>query len=295
MSGTSCRRDTPDSPFDDDVAMALLPGRGAARAGDVDLERLARRWIEWMDADGRGAGNWTRTALNHIRTHGSPPSGTGGRAPNGAVMRAASRRPRHPGLAPEPRERAAGTPPPSPIPTSAAPGAPWPSTWPAADCCAGRRDFLAGRPRRAADQRGPGGAARPRCGGCRWSGGRSCPILGERAWDVVQLRRDRALVRLARAQPRAGPRLAGQRRGRHRHQRRGGRRAPRRPRRRGGDSARAGSRRCRRADRLRSLADAAGRPCRAEPAPSRRRPRTRIYLSQLTARPPDPPAEGVHR
>ena len=81
------RRDTPESPFDDDVAMALLLAEELL-AGDVDLERLAGRWIRWLDTDGRGAGNWTRTALNHIRTHGSPPSGTGGRAPNGAVMRA---------------------------------------------------------------------------------------------------------------------------------------------------------------------------------------------------------------
>jgi len=81
------RRDTPESPFDDDVAMALLLAEELLE-GDVDLERLARRWIEWLDTDGRGAGNWTRTALNHIRTHGSPPSGTGGRAPNGAIMRA---------------------------------------------------------------------------------------------------------------------------------------------------------------------------------------------------------------
>ncbi len=81
------RRDTPASPFDDDVAMALLLAEELL-AGEVDLERLAHRWIGWLDADGRGAGTWTRTALNHIRTHGSPPSGTGGRAPNGAVMRA---------------------------------------------------------------------------------------------------------------------------------------------------------------------------------------------------------------
>ena len=81
------RRDTPASPFDDDVAMALLLAEELL-AGEVDLERLAHRWIDWLDADGRGAGSWTRTALNHIRTHGSPPSGTGGRAPNGAVMRA---------------------------------------------------------------------------------------------------------------------------------------------------------------------------------------------------------------
>ncbi len=81
------RRDTPGSPFDDDVAMALLLAEELL-TGDVDLERLAHRWIHWLDADGRGAGHWTRTALNHIRTHGSPPSSTGGRAPNGAVMRA---------------------------------------------------------------------------------------------------------------------------------------------------------------------------------------------------------------
>jgi len=81
------RRDTPASPFDDDVAMALLLAEELL-TGDVDLERLAHRWIHWLDADGRGAGVWTRTALNHIRTHGTPPSGTDGRAPNGAVMRA---------------------------------------------------------------------------------------------------------------------------------------------------------------------------------------------------------------
>lgn len=81
------RADTPRSPFDDDTAMALLLAEELL-AGDVDLERLAARWIEWMDTDGRGIGVWTRTALNHIRTHGSPPAQTDGRAPNGAVMRA---------------------------------------------------------------------------------------------------------------------------------------------------------------------------------------------------------------
>lgn len=81
------RRDTATSPFDDDVAMALELAEELL-TGDVDLERLARRWIAWLDRDGRGAGDWTRTALNHIRTHGTPPSGTGSRAPNGAVMRA---------------------------------------------------------------------------------------------------------------------------------------------------------------------------------------------------------------
>lgn len=81
------RTDTPASPFDDDTAMALLLAEELL-AGEVDLERLAHRWIDWMDTDGRGIGTWTRTALNHIRTHGSPPAGTGGVATNGAIMRA---------------------------------------------------------------------------------------------------------------------------------------------------------------------------------------------------------------
>lgn len=81
------RADTPASPFDDDTAMALLLAEELL-TGEVDLERLAHRWIDWMDRDGRGVGSWTRTALNHLRTHGSPPSGTGGLATNGAIMRA---------------------------------------------------------------------------------------------------------------------------------------------------------------------------------------------------------------
>jgi len=81
------RRDTALSPFDDDVAMALLLSEELLEA-EVDLERLAHRWVGWLDRDGRGVGTWTRTALNHIRTHGSPPSGIGGRATNGAIMRA---------------------------------------------------------------------------------------------------------------------------------------------------------------------------------------------------------------
>ncbi len=81
------RADTPASPFDDDTAMALVLAEELL-TGDVDLERLAGRWIAWMDADGRGVGPWTRTALNHIRTHGSPPSATDGTASNGAIMRA---------------------------------------------------------------------------------------------------------------------------------------------------------------------------------------------------------------
>lgn len=82
------RQDTPESPFDDDVAMAVRLAEELLE-GDVDLERLARRWIDWLASDGRGVGDWTRKALDHLRMHGSPPAAiAGGRAPNGAVMRA---------------------------------------------------------------------------------------------------------------------------------------------------------------------------------------------------------------
>jgi len=74
------------SPFDDDTAMTLLLAEELLEP-QVNLERLAARWIEWMDADGRGIGVQTRAALQHIRTHGSPPAASGGQAGNGAVMR----------------------------------------------------------------------------------------------------------------------------------------------------------------------------------------------------------------
>ncbi|HET9293223.1 MAG TPA: ADP-ribosylglycohydrolase family protein [Gemmatimonadales bacterium] len=75
-----------DSPFDDDTAMTLLLAEELLEP-QLSLERLAGRWIGWMDSDGRGIGVQTRSALNHIRTHGSPPAGSGGIAGNGAVMR----------------------------------------------------------------------------------------------------------------------------------------------------------------------------------------------------------------
>jgi ADP-ribosylglycohydrolase len=47
------RRDTSESPFDDDVAMALLLAEELL-AGDVDLERLAGRWIGGSTRTGAG-------------------------------------------------------------------------------------------------------------------------------------------------------------------------------------------------------------------------------------------------
>ncbi|HEU4700191.1 MAG TPA: ADP-ribosylglycohydrolase family protein [Gemmatimonadales bacterium] len=80
------RRDTPTSPWDDDVALAVILGEELLEP-EVDLGRLAHRWARWADTDGRGLGEWTRTALRHIALHDSPPQETGGRATNGAVSR----------------------------------------------------------------------------------------------------------------------------------------------------------------------------------------------------------------
>jgi ADP-ribosyl-[dinitrogen reductase] hydrolase len=80
------RRDRPESPYDDDLALALILGEWLAD-GELDLQRLAMRWVEWMRRDGRGIGVWTAKALEHIAIHGSPPASTGGQAGNGAVSR----------------------------------------------------------------------------------------------------------------------------------------------------------------------------------------------------------------
>ena len=80
------RQDTPASPYDDDVALAVILAEELMQP-DVDLRRLAHRWVGWAREDGRGLGDWTRTALAHIAAHDSPPSGSGGLATNGAVSR----------------------------------------------------------------------------------------------------------------------------------------------------------------------------------------------------------------
>lgn len=54
---------------------------------ELDFRRLAGRWIEWMRRDGQGTGTWTRTALEHIAAHDSPPSSTGGQGGSGPLAR----------------------------------------------------------------------------------------------------------------------------------------------------------------------------------------------------------------
>ena len=82
------RQDTPDSPYDDDLALALIQAEELL-APEINLEALVTRWVEWKRNDGRGIGIWTSTALDHIATHGSPPATTGGKAGNGSLARCA--------------------------------------------------------------------------------------------------------------------------------------------------------------------------------------------------------------
>ncbi len=76
----------PNSPYDDDLALSLMLAEELLEP-EVDLHRLALRWADWAERDGRGIGIWTRTALRHIRTHDSPPARTGGQAGNGTISR----------------------------------------------------------------------------------------------------------------------------------------------------------------------------------------------------------------
>jgi ADP-ribosylglycohydrolase len=80
------RADRPDSPYDDEVALAVLLAEEMLEH-ELDLRRLARRWAEWAHRDGRGIGAWTRTALQHIHLHDSPPASTGGHAGSDALSR----------------------------------------------------------------------------------------------------------------------------------------------------------------------------------------------------------------
>lgn len=83
------REDTSASPFDDDVAMALILGDWIVE-GAGDVRALLDRWARWAETDGRGIGRWTREALELYRREGRPPTRAEalGRAGNGAVMRA---------------------------------------------------------------------------------------------------------------------------------------------------------------------------------------------------------------
>lgn len=80
------RQDRPGSPYDDDVALTVLLAEELIET-HPDIQRLAHRWAEWAERDGRGIGNWTRQALGHLRRHDEPPHSTGGQAGNGTISR----------------------------------------------------------------------------------------------------------------------------------------------------------------------------------------------------------------
>lgn len=83
------RQDTPGSPHDDDVAMAVALGEWVAD-GTRDARDLLDRWLTWARSDGRGIGSWTRRALDIYAERQQPPTrrDSQGQAGNGAVMRA---------------------------------------------------------------------------------------------------------------------------------------------------------------------------------------------------------------
>ncbi|HET9603340.1 MAG TPA: ADP-ribosylglycohydrolase family protein [Gemmatimonadales bacterium] len=83
------RQDTLGSPFDDDVAMAVLLGEWVAE-GARDARDLLARWLRWARSDGRGIGTWTSRALDIFDERQQPPTrrDSRGQAGNGAVMRA---------------------------------------------------------------------------------------------------------------------------------------------------------------------------------------------------------------
>jgi ADP-ribosyl-[dinitrogen reductase] hydrolase len=80
------RQDRPESPWDDDVAMAVVIAENLLVPAP-DLQRLARQWVQWMNEDGRGIGGWTTTALRHLERYDAPIADARGSAGNGAVMR----------------------------------------------------------------------------------------------------------------------------------------------------------------------------------------------------------------
>ncbi|MEP7326350.1 MAG: ADP-ribosylglycohydrolase family protein [Gemmatimonadota bacterium] len=62
----------PASPHGADVALALIEAEELLQP-EFDLQRLAHRWVDWSRRDGRGMGDWTRAALDHIAEFDGPP------------------------------------------------------------------------------------------------------------------------------------------------------------------------------------------------------------------------------
>jgi ADP-ribosylglycohydrolase len=67
-------------------ALALLLAEELLQP-EIDLRRLAHAWADWAARDGRGLDQGTCSALNHIRVHDSPPSGSVHESGAGPIVR----------------------------------------------------------------------------------------------------------------------------------------------------------------------------------------------------------------
>ena len=56
----------PGSPYDDDAAMAMMLADSLTERRGFEAADIARRWIRWMERDGRGLSTLTRRALTLI-------------------------------------------------------------------------------------------------------------------------------------------------------------------------------------------------------------------------------------
>src|SRR5262245_49174867 len=54
------------SPYDADAAMSLMLAESLLERRSFDAADVARRWVRWMERDGRGVGAVTRRALTLI-------------------------------------------------------------------------------------------------------------------------------------------------------------------------------------------------------------------------------------
>lgn len=78
------RLESPASPHGAAVALALIEAEELLQP-EFDLQRLAHRWIDWSRRDGRGIGDWTRNALDHIAEFDGPPEALTGPPGNGGI------------------------------------------------------------------------------------------------------------------------------------------------------------------------------------------------------------------
>lgn len=77
------------SPYDDDAALTLLLAESLIECGgEFEATDVARRWVDWMQRDGRGLGITTRRALERI-ARGTEPFEAGRLVREGDPQRAA--------------------------------------------------------------------------------------------------------------------------------------------------------------------------------------------------------------